>query len=1167
MYLQKLKLKGFKSFSDDVELTFTKGITAIVGPNGSGKSNIADAVRFVLGEQSTKLLRSKKMEDVIFSGTENKSPMGYAEVRLLLNNEEQTQSEDPQFIEILRRLYRTTESEYRINNKNCKRKDIYNLFMDTGVGKSGYSLISQGKIESIINSTPKELRSIVEEAVGIVNYRTAKEDAEKKLDKTKENMDRLLDIIEELQKQIKPLEKQSKTAKAYLEIYEALKHIDLLLFCQSYTKGEKTLKELKTYILQAERNIQDEEIKIKALDQKFQEHKTQLQNLNKDQEQREIALENQQKTLQQTKEIVLLARERIQGLEIANKKQIQEKEEYDQTYLEICSKIQDLKTEINNKQEAIKSSQIKLDHLTQNKNEIQKEILKSSQILQKRNKEIEDKKYQRDLLQGQLNYTKEQIHIKEKDLESLLESKEEKQENVQQLNLDSHKMQEEMLAKKTEASQLQKNLQRDKEAYQLLVNNHQVNQAQQNYLENIKINYKDYFTEIQVVMKSPEISSKIGAKVFGPVGELVTIPPKLTKAIEVALGGKIQNIVVDSLKTAHHCIGVLKKQKAGRATFLPLDNLQIKTISQQEHNKIKTIQGVCGLASELIEYNPKYQDAIKSILGRTIIVEDFPSAEAVRTIFKSYTIVTLDGEVFYSGGAVVGGTIKGKKSSPLSKKTEVLGLKQDAEIISQKINAITQVIQEKSALLVDLEKDIKTLEKQGLENEKALWRFKEKNKNNEERKAQLIKSIKDLQLEIEKKEKETTLLDSQIQELKQFLNVENKDDIPKTQGDLNEITESINANQIQLIKKQEEERGLKQRKTLLDEQKEQIYGKITQLEAEIKRQKDQIKEQKNIFDTGNISQDNAKSNVLLLQGEKEDLKSKSKILDQELEVLNQKIREANHRFVTENDGKSNWEIQKAKIEEKITYEEQEIYSRYEMNYLMARDYVELKPDPPSKNPKTEQMELRRKIEALGYVNINAIEDYKAVFQRLDFLDGQYQDLEKGKTELENIIKKLYQSMEGEFAQGFLQLQENFENIFSILFEGGTGKLQYVDESKILESGIELVVQPPGKKLKHINLLSGGEKSMTAIALLFSFLELSPSPFCIIDEIDAALDDYNIFRFTNYLKKISQKNQFIIITHRKNTLEVCDIIYGVTMSKSGISKLVSIRLEDYIKNKA
>ncbi|WP_026394768.1 chromosome segregation protein SMC [Acetobacterium malicum] len=1189
MYLKKLRLSGFKSFADPVSLEFSEGISAIVGPNGSGKSNITDAIKWVLGEQSIKSLRGKKMEDVIFSGTEKKQASGYAEVVLILDNKDGSLENYPQEIAISRKLFRSGESDYAINKKSCKLKEIHSIFMDTGLGKNGYSLISQGSIENILASSPTELRNIFEEAVGIVSYKTKKNEAEKKLEQTQGHLDRLRDIMTEIEKQVGPLKNQSRKATNWLALHEELKTVDLVIFYRKMSSAVAELDELKKNLEEQLKRCEEIEALIQKKDQLYQKltienreldllvdlEKKNLSVLRSDfdQVQREdIRCKSQLEANEITQERLkseaesLASRmaatlERINGLELEKKVLVENLQTHESVRGELENKLKLLLNQEEQENDRIKATQDAiLNHQSLcEKLEMKRlEIKTSIQEAKTESSFIEKYLDETETSQNQISADLEQ---QRKEVSSLLAEKKQREDRYQQLQTQyNHDLGE------------QKKLQNQAH---LVSNNLKVNASKVEYLKNIQKNYQDYFPTIRKLMTSEKLLGPVIHEVYGPVGELIATEPRYLQAIDIALGAKSQNIVVASVKVASDCINMLKQERLGRATFLPLDNLKYSSIDDRTRAVLKNMPGVEGIASELVQTDAAYGSAIESLLGRIIVARDFASGKDIqKKMAAKFTVVTLEGEIFYPGGAIVGGQSKDNRQSPLSKKIEIQNLENEMDQHKKALDAIKNQGAMSQKSLAEAIDQLKELENQYNGCKQALW---EKNKTiedltgkqHESKQSILVQKqkLQALSQKLEKLSKALTEIEAAYNQAKEATKDQESDDFAQAiRQQLDAVRLNISENQMIITRIKGEIAGFDQQIVLMQEQLTHQTTRKIALETEMTSYQRESTELIRLQEKLGSDHQRLSKMIEAHRDKNQQAAALQKTNAQRLETLQEEIKNDNHQLIIDNDRKNTISSQVNSMQLQMNHWEENIYKSYEINYLMAEDaYQQLEADQQLDAldlSEERQRTLREKIGALGNVNLNAIEEYEEILVRHDFMKAQMDDLKAGKSELLDIINTLYDAMTEQFKANFIKLQENFTRIFSILFEGGRAYLEFTDPTGVLEGGIELVAQPPGKRLRHISLLSGGEKSMVAIALLFSFLEINPSPFCVIDEVDAALDDHNIYRYISYLKKVAEHNQFITITHRRTTLEVCDNLYGVSMSKDGVSQLVSVRLTDY-----
>lgn len=1189
MHLKSLRITGFKSFADTVELSFDQMIAAIVGPNGSGKSNIIDAIRWVLGEQRSKSLRGKRMEDVIFSGTDYHKPMNYAEVVLTLDNGSGYLADQPDEVSVTRRIFRSGESVYKINGRQVRLKDIQTIFADTGLGRNGYSIVSQGSVENIVNSSPQALREIVEEAVGIVNYKMRKQEAERELTAAQENMDRVLDILEELNRQRKPLEKQSAKAKQYLKLREDLKAVDLFRFDERWRDLSDRLAQSDAHIADANVQIKQTEIALHDADARYQRLRIRNRNQLAEREDLEAQAESTRQALTAVKENEVVLAEKIRhGQSDMDKLREREKLQNEQ-----WQSAQDALAVV---QEAAVAEQRKLKELIREvgrHREKDRVLALSLQTVQEKmdrrmqaEQALSDRRSalgkQQSQLMAEQASLETRIAIVQQNLQAIRADIHDRKQQIEamQTTLKARQMRTEQL--NTENQTLQKQWKTENQTYEDLLNrvrlqknNFQVASSKWAYLKTARDRYQNYYPGIRLIMQPDALPEIIRKSVYGPVGELIDVPETLTQAIDTVLGGRSQNIVVAKTETANACIELLKRQRAGRETFLPLDNLHFRSLDSHERAEILRQSGVSGIASELVSCGVAVRPAIDSLLGRVVVVRDFDAAKPIRKRFRQLTIVTLSGEVFYPGGAIVGGTSKKQKNSPLAHKAELARLQTELKTLKTEGAALKRRLAEQKIKVDDLEEKRSALEKNRAHWEQENWQQQQRQKALEQHLNDLQdtleaaeKTDRDLQAQNENRKQTQQTLEQEMASLADRANGEEvltakKTDLERQRAELREALSTLE------IQKARSEEICRQNDRLLTERRTQIENLTDeQRQMQIEREKGSA-----VLAATQKDLEKARTQIAEIEEKHQQIATKrqtqnenQRAVNLEIETMDRQIRSLNHDLVIQNEAKNKLEIAQNRILAVKEGLEEKIKTRYDFNPLMVSDWLAEHDLSDVDVSEKRQRELSRQIEALGNVNVGAIESFSALNTRYQFVREQYNDLKSGKQEVETIIQALSEAMSAQFAAGFEKLQQSFGAIFKVLFEGGQASLRYEDPEHILESGIELVARPPGKHLKQLSLLSGGEKSMTAIALLFAFLTLNPSPFCVIDEIDAALDDHNIDRFTRYLKTVADKTQFILITHRKNTLKVCDTIYGISMAKSGVSKLLSIHISDYTEPK-
>ncbi len=1184
MYLKKIYVNGFKSFAEKTEIDVEKGITAVVGPNGSGKSNISDAIKWVLGEQSAKILRGGKMDDVIFAGTEKRLPLGYAEVRLIFDNESGIIPLEYKEVSISRKLYKTGESEYYINKQQCRLKDVKELFMDTGIGRDGYSFIGQGRVEDILSPNSDVRRQVFEEASGIVKYKVRKEESERKLEKTKNNLERAEDIIYELKERIEPLYEQSIRAQKFIEIRDNLKKYELNYLSHEYEKRSEQLKALKNQRdmsledktrFQKRRDnyseiIESQKEKINELQNKISETEELRDSKNKE-------LENFNSLSQVHKEKKLLYSSNIENIknEIAGLDKrnlelneninilIREKASYEEIYKRdtekfesLNSDIKEYKKEIDEIVQLIEQQKNELFELhkdinkkNSSKNTIESLIINNGDRIKHLNQEVNSEEEERNNrteiinnLRDELSITTELLTQKKAELKSTSEELISAEKNKETLNLQSSKLSEEYNGTKSKI----------------------------NILSNMEAYYDGYYKSIKTVMNNKDKEPVLNS-ILGTVADVIKTDKKYETAVEIALGSAIQNIIVKTDKEAEEIIEYLKKNKIGRVTFLPINMLAERSLNNFEREVLKE-KCVIDTADNLIQTSPKYEIVIKNLLGRIIIVDNLNNGFKIsKKLGNTVKIVTLQGDVINAGGSVTGGHI--------SKNQALLGRKREIDELKVSLDKLSKELQEKNNSLNSLNLKIKeysslTEEIKGFINEKNNYyemnnsKIKMLSEQNEKTTAVINKyneEINFIQKEKQQYENELRALNDETEKLK--LLVEEKE---------KSIEETVLLNNSNKLKYDEHNNTiLKQRDQVskITQDIKLIEEKLNNINMEIERNKNSIKYKEESLSTIDHEIETAKKKIVEYTESSEALKEEIKALNEsyirEKETLKtyqneiydyqNKINESNKQITDILDEEMKMNVKIERESSKIEDISAKLWEDYEINYAMA---LKFKDESISQTKLySEVNSCKKAIKELGNINLDSIEEYKEVKERYDFLTKQQKDLTDAIEQLNEVIKELEIQMKEKFVEEFYNISAKFSEVFKKLFNGGSGEIYLENEEDALNSDIEITVQPPGKKLSKISLLSGGEKALTAIALLFSILKTKPTPFCVLDEIESSLDDLNISRFSQYLKEFSKETQFIVITHRKGTMEYADTLYGATMEEKGVTKLVSLKLSD------
>jgi len=1187
LYLKSIYINGFKSFANKTKLDINSKLTAVVGPNGSGKSNISDAFKWVLGEQSAKTLRGNVMSDVIFAGTKNKNPQGIAQVDLIFDNKDNVLPIEYNEVSITRKLYRSGESEYLINKEKTQLKKIRELFMDTGIGIDGYSIIGQGRIDEIISKNTETKRKVLEEAAGIVKYKSRKQETEKKLEKTKDNLDRINDIILEIENRIEPLKKQKENAEEYLEIKKELKNIEINLLAQEYKKYvsyEEELKEekakrsqelndLETKRNHFEEKLEDEINEVNEIDEKIVGYERNLNILEK-------KINENENNIQVEKEKIKLYENKLESLEVDLKN-------YKEKIQVLYTKKERVLDVINSNKEKIKSSAVTLEKYESNLQIIKSnldskdtyiknsknEIFKFYQNLSEEKNKINQIYNQKNIEEQKLQDNKELLSYCEK---TLVENKnnikkiEEKIEISKKIEFDSKKR---LADFKNDYLKEEKSLEKLKSK----LNNNNNNIERHKNLINIKTrirnSYEGFYKSIKDFMKYVN-KGKFREEIEGVVVELIKVDKKYIEAINTALGASAQNVIIKKEKYVGEIIDFLKSERIGRMTFLPMDTIKGRELNKYQKNA-SDIDGYIGTGDSLIKYDKKYNNIFKSLLGRTIICRDISSGiKIAKSISYSTNIVTLQGEIIYSGGAITGGSKK-NTNNLIGREEEILSLKNEKkklEItnvqIKEKIEKYIKNLKEVKSFLEKEKLNIENSVKEREKNEINLTNFKTNINNNELEKIDLKNRIEvnneNISKLVKKEEIEKEELKKINQNIQDYENriKDNDVNLEEVKKEEIEITSNINNLTVELSKRKNE---LEINKTRFEE----INESIEEANKNISNTKEQIKINKNlIIESNNQIQRydglmKMKSKTL---GDKkkifDDLKEKRKNLQKYIYEKQSKINSINKEINNVQKDINSLEVKTERYENKLSNTKNRLWNDYEMNYAIAKTYIDEEQSINLLNKKTKS--LKYSIKKLGDINVSSIEEYKETSKRYEFLNGQRNDLLEAKDKLNNIINDLTQKMHGMFLTEYEKINEVFKNVFIDLFSGGDAEIILSDIENPLTCDIEIYAQPPGKNLNKISLLSGGEKALTAISLLFSILKIKPTPFCILDEIEAALDDANVYRFANYLKKFSKRTQFLIITHRKGTMEFVDTIYGTTMEEEGVTKIISMNLSDLVQ---
>lgn len=1180
MYLKRLEMQGFKSFADKTILEFKPGITTVIGPNGSGKSNISDSIRWVLGEQSMKSLRGAKSEDIIFAGTQNRKSLGFAEASIVIDNQDGKLPIEYNEVTVTRKIYRSGETGYFINKVPCRLKDILELFMDTGIGKDGYSIIGQGKIDEILSNKSEDRRHIFEEAAGIVKYRTRKVESEKKLEQTKLNLLRINDILSEIEGQLEPLKLQSEKARRFLSLREELKSIEVGLFVFNINSYKEKLEQIVKDLEVLNSQEVDENKKLEDTQNSKEVVKTRIDELIQEIENMQnIGFESKTK-IEQINSQISISNERI----LNNNINIERLE----------SEIEELKQRIEDFSQEKENKLSKKENLSKNKEKFEKELkekeeelAKISAKLSKKELEIEEKKkkveedtdarYERisEISTYEANYenldkTKKSVNLELQTTISELDSNRIRKQEISKGFLEIDNTRNKALKNLTQVREKNQNAINVIKEYEDKINkltaDFRMKDSRCKFLTETEKEKDGYIKSVKSLLLACEKDAVLNSGVDGVLASLISVDKKYETAIEVCLGQAMQNIVTNTETDAKRLIGYLRKNNLGRASFLPISSVHGKKI-----DKVKKVNGIVGIASDLINYNKKYEGIILNLLGRTVIVENMDNAIALaKTNNYTFRIVTLEGDVINPSGAISGGSVQQKTVNILGRSREIEELKQKIDEINLEIKKVTKEKEKYSESATDtieeaarLEKELQTIEISYATKKQELELIEGQISKLEEKVAKLRKQLENIETEkknieaakegtkqvIANLEKEITELNEEITKFAEL----NKDD----QTYINNLNTDITDLKISVSSFDESGISIDEMLERIGQDIENANNNIENKLQEIEKTKQEtIKTQEDILNFGKEI-DKIKSEVSNSSEIIENLKQEKQEKSNQLEKLETKIEEQYQTLNSLKEQIVKIESKKAKQEQDVDDLINKLWQEYEITPNNASEYK--KPD----NVQVAQRktnELRREIADLGSINIDSIEDYKKMQERYDFMNEQRFDLEESISKLRNVISEMTTTMQKQFAEKFKQINKNFNEVFCELFGGGKAELILENEADILECGIDIRVQPPGKKLQNMMLLSGGEKALTAIAILFAILKINPAPFCILDEIEAALDDVNVNRYATYLKKFSKDTQFLVITHRKGTMEIADTVYGVTMEEKGISKLLSMKLK-------
>ena len=1180
MYLKSLEIQGFKSFPDKISLNFDKGLTAVVGPNGSGKSNIGDAVRWVLGEQSTKTLRGNKMEDIIFSGTVSRKAMGFACVTLNIDNSDKTIPECDNIISVTRKLYRSGESEYKINGKSVRLKDINELFMDTGLGRDGYSIIGQGRIAEIVSARSTERRSMFEDASGISKFRYKKEESEKKLSSAQENILRLTDIISELESRIEPLRQQSEKAEKFLELSAQQKKIEISVWVYRLKELKSKLESIQSQQMLKSAEFQNTENDIKIQEEKIQKGYRSMQETNVESDKlRQKILEEEQYSSNIKSDIAVYENDIVHSQNTI--KSIEEKNESGNILLEhVLSDIDTEEKKISEIQNVIETAESELEKLSAELDDAERKAVESGKLSEKNNSELNsyykmkneyliDTELFRNNMRSAENMQNELEESQEKS-QQIFDEFEQKKNNIS-LELENILKSSDEINNKISGTEKLYNsaksrFEESKNELEKVLFECKSKKQRKKILEELENNMEGFSGSVKLILKASKQGRLSG--VHGTVAQLIYTEPKYSVAVETVLGGAMQNIIVENEETAKRCIRFLKEEKGGRATFLPVTSVKGRKFSEQS---ALDDENLISVASGLIKCEDKYREIVESLLGNTAVAEDIDSASVLAKKYKyRFRTVTLDGQLINAGGSFTGGSVQRSagiftRKNELEKiESEILSLETKRQELSEnsekfrsqsekfrsELNILNESLKNSESERIRLETELKNISENRKNAEDVLKNSQSKREENISKIQEYSESLVSVQKKLEDIETKILNIEKSSESRQDEINILNKK--------RSEISEKISDLK---IRRAELYKDLEIHKNELS----RLCESENQIQNDLKKFSDDISNQQNII---------SEKNNLILQRKKQlaDFKSNSGEYLLKIESLKKVHDEQSIQVRELQKGLKEINILKDKLLGEVTRLNErfdvtqrdfdnivsQLLETYELTRSEAFKIADEIPDISDAQKKLSG--LKNQIKALGNVNTGAVEEYKEVSERYKFLSSQLDDVKKAKLELENIIETLTDDMCRMFSESFKIINRNFKSIFRELFGGGSAELILTEPENVLESGIEISVAPPGKVIKNLISLSGGEQSFVAIAIYFAILKLKPSPFCILDEIDAALDESNVARYAQYLKNFTDTTQFVLVTHRRSAMEEANVLYGVTMQEDGISRL--LKMEQY-----
>ncbi len=1182
MFLKRIELAGFKSFADKTEMEFVRGITAVVGPNGSGKSNISDGIRWVLGEQSAKSLRGGKMEDIIFAGSDARKAVNYGEVSLTLDNEDQALPLDFGEVTVTRRVHRSGDSEYFINRQSCRLRDITELFMDTGIGKEAYSIIGQGRIEEILSTRSEDRRGIFEEASGIVKYKSRKKEAVRKLDDTEQNLLRIHDLVSELEDQIGPLKEQSEKAIHYKELRSELKSKEISMYVhqieQIHTSwSDATSKlallqqeqlQLSTVVSRHDAMLESERNELRQLEEQVERLQSDLLQYSEATEKSEgygELLKERTRNLQANREQLILS------LSTSEARHSDRRNELDQ----LNEKLSALIVELEELRARLSDEEAKLIGVTGGISQEQEESLKGNllelmnQMAQARN-EIRYTDQQKEALERRVNRVSDESGKWEAQKVELDQRKKGLEAAIQKLGQEISSLRSGYIQGSEKYQALQKLLEESQGTIRKWEQKREAQISRRDTMKEMQDDFDGFMLGVKEVLKAARKETLHG--VHGAVAELIRVPEHLEQAMETALGASVQHIVMENESVSRQAISFLKQRQLGRATFLPMDVIRPRQIGAGERQIAESAEGFVGIGADLVQYDERYAGIVGSLLGNVIIARTLEDANriAARCQYR-YRVVTLEGDVVNAGGSMTGGSQFKKNANLLGRKRQLDQLDQDILDTEQQIERLRQSavdtkrhLEETQIRLEELRQagDVKRGEEQQTamelkQLEHELRHVLEQVAASSQEKKGFDQEIKELETAREEALAKLAALEEEEKKTHQaihaaeFARKANESAKEQLQGELTNLKVREGKLDQERFSLEEQLRRLRGDYDTLGKDSRQNKTLLASIEADLLTNEQESVKQIENLNQYRLKKEEASQQLEFKRAARSSLSKKLELAENETKEQRIQLKAVEEQLRQTEIGVNRLDVELENVLKKLSDD-------YELSYELAKQRYPVPED--IEGTQAEVQRLKRGISGLGEVNLGAIEEYQRVHERYTFLDEQKSDLVEAKTTLYQVIREMDDEMSKRFKFTFDAIRREFGTVFSKLFGGGRADLVLLDPERLLETGIDIVAQPPGKKLQNLQLLSGGERALTAMALLFAILHVKPVPFCVLDEVEAALDEANVVRFAQYLREFSEQTQFIVVTHRKGTMEEADVLYGVTMEEGGVSKLVSVKLD-------